>query len=74
MEENTVASQDRAKEYQASQLRLSMIEEICTILFLILWVYLAQLIVPKLADMNHYLALIIRLIPTLVMPAKTHCA
>jgi len=49
----------RAKAYQRSQLRLSVIEEICTILFLTIWVWLAPWVVRQVAGMGRYGMLIV---------------
>ncbi len=49
----------KAREYQRRQLQLGLIEEISTILFLILWVRIAPLVVPVFAGQNRYLGLIL---------------
>lgn len=49
----------KSKEYQTSQLRLEIIEQICTMLFLVAWVFLARPVVDSLGMQNRYLLLIV---------------
>jgi STE24 endopeptidase len=49
----------KAKEYQRQQLELGLIEEISTILFLIIWVKLAPWVVPAFAGLNRYSQLVL---------------
>jgi len=51
--------QVKAKQYQRSQLRLGMIEEICTVIFLLIWVALAPHVVALLTGLGRYALLIV---------------
>ncbi|NLX05199.1 MAG: M48 family metallopeptidase [Phycisphaerae bacterium] len=51
--------QVRAKAYQQSQLQLGVLEEVCTILFLVVWVYLAAVVVDRLGLNNRYALLLV---------------
>lgn len=49
----------KAKAYQRSQLRLGIIEQICTFLFLIVWVWISPGVVRALGGMGQYAMLIV---------------
>jgi STE24 endopeptidase len=59
MTAETTNTNTKAKEYQRKQLELSLIEEISTILFLIIWVKIAPWVVPAFAGRNRYGQLIL---------------
>ncbi len=49
---------EKAKEYQQAQLKLSLIEQICTLLFLIIWVKAAGYVIDKLPFTSYWLLLV----------------
>jgi STE24 endopeptidase len=59
MTAETTNTNTKAKEYQQKQLEFSLIEEISTILFLIIWVRIAPWVVPAFALRNRYGQLIL---------------
>ncbi len=59
MTDETPDTKVKAKEYQRQQLELGLIEEISTMLFLIIWVKIAPWVVPAFAGMNRYGQLIL---------------
>jgi STE24 endopeptidase len=49
----------RAREYQREQLNLELFEEVATILFLMIWVWLAPMVVSAFSGFSSYTALIL---------------